>query len=87
MRSRSSNAAAFVDAEDVAAVAAAALLDRADHAGKAWTVTGPCALSYAEVATILSNELGRPIRTAVPELCGMSVMPAGSWKCRVRWWR
>src|SRR5918998_4556063 len=55
-------ATAFVDAHDVGAVAAAALLDRTGHAGRAWTVTGPRALTYAEVAQILTNELGRPIR-------------------------
>lgn len=55
-------ATAFVDAEDVGAVAAAALLDPGAHAGKAWTVTGPRALTYAQVADILTRELGRPIR-------------------------
>lgn len=57
---------AFVDAEDIGAVAAAALLDRAGHAGRAWTVTGPRALAYGEVAEILSHELGRPIRYGRP---------------------
>lgn len=55
-------ATAFVDAEDVCAVAAAALLDPALHADRAWTVTGPRALTYAQVAQILSAELDRPIR-------------------------
>lgn len=61
-------ATAFVDAEDVGAVAAAALLDRDDHAGKAWTVTGPRALTYDEVAAILTLELGRPITYSHPGL-------------------
>jgi uncharacterized protein YbjT (DUF2867 family) len=61
-------ATAFVDAEDVGAVAAAALLDPSAHAGRAWTVTGPRALTYAQIADILTAELGRPIRYARPGL-------------------
>lgn len=61
-------ATAFVDAEDVGAVAAAALLDRARHANRAWTVTGSEALSYYEVAEIFTRELGRPITYANPGL-------------------
>nr|BFE80675.1 SDR family oxidoreductase [Planobispora longispora] len=61
-------ATAFVDAEDVGAVAAAALGDPAEHAGRAWTVTGPRALTYEQVAQILTGELGRPIRYARPGL-------------------
>ncbi|GAA1724819.1 NAD(P)H-binding protein [Isoptericola hypogeus] len=59
-------ATAFVDADDVGAVAAAALLDPGRHAGRAWTVTGPRALTYAQVAEILTAELGRPIRYPRP---------------------
>ena len=61
-------ATAFVDAEDVGAVAATALLDPAAHAMKAWTVTGPRALTYDQVADILTNELRRPIRYTRPGL-------------------
>jgi uncharacterized protein YbjT (DUF2867 family) len=56
---------AFVDAYDVAAVAAAALLDPGAHAAKVWTPTGP-ALTYDQVAAVLSTELGRPIRYQRP---------------------
>ena len=56
---------AFVDAHDVAAVAAAAMLDPGAHAGKVWTPTGP-ALTYDQVAAVLSAELGRPIRYQRP---------------------
>ena len=59
-------ATAFVDAHDVAAVAAAALLDPAAHRDQAWTPTGPQALTYAEVAAALSRVLGRPITYARP---------------------
>ena len=62
-----SGATAFVDARDVAAVAAAALLDPVRH-DAAWTPTGPQALSYAEVAATLSAVLGRPIRYPAPGL-------------------
>ncbi|BDZ43360.1 NAD(P)-dependent oxidoreductase [Paraoerskovia sediminicola] len=55
-------ATAFVDAEDVGAVAAAALTDPSAHADRAWTVTGPRALTYDQIAAILTDELGRPVR-------------------------
>lgn len=51
----------FVAAADVAAVAAAALLDPASHAGRAWTPTGPEALTYDEVAAVLTDVLGRRV--------------------------
>jgi uncharacterized protein YbjT (DUF2867 family) len=57
---------AFVAAADVAAVAAAALLDPGAHQGKAWTPTGPDALTYAQVAGILSDVLRREVRYARP---------------------
>ena len=54
-------ATAFVDARDVAAVAAATLLDPDAHHHRAWTPTGRQSLTYAEVATALSQVLGRRI--------------------------
>ncbi|WP_105036415.1 NmrA family NAD(P)-binding protein [Cryobacterium aureum] len=59
-------ATAFVDAEDIAAIAAVALLDPSAHADTAYTVTGSEALTYQQVAQILTAELGRPIRYARP---------------------
>lgn len=59
-------ATAFVDAADVGAVAAAALQDPSRHAHRAWTVTGPRALTYDQIAVALSAELGRPIRYTRP---------------------
>jgi uncharacterized protein YbjT (DUF2867 family) len=50
-----------VDVRDIAAVAVKALTDP-NHAGKTYTLTGPEALSYDEVANELSKALGRPIR-------------------------
>jgi uncharacterized protein YbjT (DUF2867 family) len=56
---------AFVDTHDVAAVSAAALLDPAAHRNRVWTPTGP-ALTYDQVAEVLSAELGRRIRYSRP---------------------
>lgn len=63
-------ATAFVDAEDVGAVAGTALLDPQAHGNRAYTVTGGQALTYDEVAGILSAELDRPIRYTRPGLLG-----------------
>ncbi len=51
----------FIDARDIAAVAAA-LLERDDLAGRAFDLTGPEALDHDEVAAVLTATLGRPIR-------------------------
>jgi len=53
--------AAFVDVRDVAEVVALAFSDVA-HRGKAYDLTGPEALTFDEVAALLSEVLGRPIR-------------------------
>jgi uncharacterized protein YbjT (DUF2867 family) len=50
-----------VDARDVAA-AATAVLTAPDHVGQSYVLTGPQALSYPDIARILSEEVGRPIR-------------------------
>jgi uncharacterized protein YbjT (DUF2867 family) len=49
-----------VDVRDIAAVAVQALTEP-NHEGKAYTLTGPEALTYDEFATELSKVLGRPI--------------------------
>jgi len=51
---------AFVDARDIAAVAATALTSDG-HAGKAYTLTGPEALTYGQAAEILTRETGRKV--------------------------
>ncbi|MFL6395278.1 MAG: SDR family oxidoreductase [Nitrososphaeraceae archaeon] len=54
----------FVDARDVAAVAAKLLTEnngRSRHDKKAYVVTGSEALSYSQVAEIISKEIGRKI--------------------------
>ena len=58
---------AHVDARDVAAVAARALTEDG-HEGRAYAPTGPAALRYDEIAAMLADELGRPIRFADPNL-------------------
>jgi uncharacterized protein YbjT (DUF2867 family) len=55
----------FVDARDVGAVGATVLA--ADgHERASYDVTGPAALTYEEVASVFSEELGRDIRYAEP---------------------
>ncbi|MEX5219854.1 MAG: SDR family oxidoreductase [Nitrospira sp.] len=50
-----------VDVRDIVAVAVEALTG-SNHVGKAYTLTGPQALTYDELANELSNAVGRPIR-------------------------
>jgi len=50
-----------IDIRDVAAVAVKALTEDG-HVGKAYTLTGPEALTNREIAQVLSQEVGREIR-------------------------
>jgi uncharacterized protein YbjT (DUF2867 family) len=52
--------APFVDARDIAAVAASCLTETG-HEGKIYEVTGPVAIGYADIAATLSKVLGRTI--------------------------
>lgn len=52
--------ASFVDARDIAAVAAGVLLEEG-HEGKTYTITGPEALSFHEVADKLSEATGKKV--------------------------
>jgi uncharacterized protein YbjT (DUF2867 family) len=52
---------AFVDAADIAAVAARALLDDVPH-DAAHVITGPAALGYADAAAIITEVTGLPVR-------------------------
>ena len=56
-----SGAEAFIDVEDIAAVAAATLADPAPHIGAAYSLTGPVSLTVAEAAAIISEAVGRTI--------------------------
>jgi uncharacterized protein YbjT (DUF2867 family) len=51
---------AFIDARDIAAVAAE-VLTKPGHDGKTYTLTGPDLLSRAEVVELLGRELGRKV--------------------------
>ncbi|WP_052852784.1 NmrA family NAD(P)-binding protein [Streptomyces avicenniae] len=50
----------FVDADDIADVATAALLDPR-HIGRTYELSGPDLLSFWDVADILSSAIGRPV--------------------------
>lgn len=52
---------AFVDAGDVGRVAARVLTE-SGHLGKSYSLAGEQALSYAQVAEILTEAVGRPVR-------------------------
>src|ERR687890_547183 len=52
----------FVDVRDIAGVAVQALLNESKHGRKAYNITDPNAISYAQAAEILSNEIGRKIK-------------------------
>ncbi|WP_374968217.1 SDR family oxidoreductase [Terrabacter sp. BE26] len=54
--------AAVVAHEDIAAVATAVLLDPAAHAGATYDLTGPEALTFTEMAQVVSDVTGRPVR-------------------------
>jgi uncharacterized protein YbjT (DUF2867 family) len=51
----------FIDARDIAEVAAQALRE-SKHGGKAYTLTGGRALDHSEVAEAISRSAGRPVR-------------------------
>lgn len=52
----------FIDARDIAAVAARVLREPHVHAGKAYTLTGPQALTHAEALAVIAERIGRPIQ-------------------------
>ena len=56
----------FVDSRDVAEVALGVMRDPAAHAGEAYVLTGPEVLDMHQVAAIMTEELGRPIRYREP---------------------
>ncbi len=51
----------FIDCEDIADVAVAALMDDA-HIGKTYELTGPRSITFAEATETLSRATGRPLR-------------------------
>jgi uncharacterized protein YbjT (DUF2867 family) len=66
-----------IDVRDIARAAARALT-APGHAGKAYNLSGPKAISYAEAAEILSDVLGKQVRyVAVSDDAAKSAMIAG----------
>jgi uncharacterized protein YbjT (DUF2867 family) len=55
-------AEAFVDVEDIAAVAAATLADPGSHAGAQYAPTGPDRLTVRGAAEVIGSVIGQPIR-------------------------
>jgi uncharacterized protein YbjT (DUF2867 family) len=65
----------YIDARDIGEVAAEILLRPEGHDGKAYTLTGPQALTGDEVAEVFSSVLGREIRYIdVPEDAARNAM-------------
>lgn len=64
---------AFVDLRDVAEITADALCGRAELVGTAVTLTGPRAIGFDEVATLISAAAGRPVRYE-------RMSPMGYWR-------
>ena len=52
---------AFIDATDIAAVAAETLLSPDDHASAAYALTGPEAMTVGEAAEIIADVTGTPV--------------------------
>jgi uncharacterized protein YbjT (DUF2867 family) len=55
-------AEAFVDAEDIAAVAAATLASPEAHAGAEYAPTGPEALTMSDAADLIAGVTGQPVK-------------------------
>jgi uncharacterized protein YbjT (DUF2867 family) len=70
---------AMVDARDVGAAAAAALISPSSFEGATLTLTGPAPLSYAEAAAVMSRGLGRPVAYSniAPEDAERGMLAAG----------
>ena len=52
----------FIDARDVAAVAVRVLTDPQAHANRAYTLTGPEAIDYHQVAACITKAIGDPVQ-------------------------
>lgn len=51
----------FIDAQDVGELAARVLCEPENHSNRGYSITGPAALDYHQVAALLSEVLGRKI--------------------------
>lgn len=76
--------AAYIDVADIAATAAAILLNPQAHDGKTYDLTGPEAVSAAEIAGIFSETLGRPVKYVPTEDAAVEqslrAMGADDWR-------
>lgn len=72
-------AVSFIAADDIGSVAAHVLSDPAPHAGATYTLTGPEALTYAQVATLVSAATGREVRhvSLEPDQARVGMVVAG----------
>src|SRR6266852_6578367 len=57
-----SGAEAFIDAEDIAAVAAETLANPDAHAGTAYALTGSEAITVSEAAKVIADVTGKPVK-------------------------
>lgn len=57
----------FIDTRDIASSVAAILANPAPHAGKTYTLTGPTAFTYGELAAAIGEAIGKPVKyVAIP---------------------
>ncbi|MDA0159122.1 NmrA family NAD(P)-binding protein, partial [Solirubrobacter ginsenosidimutans] len=74
----------LVDTRDVGAAVAAVLRDPVAHAGRAYALTGPSAVSYAEIAVCLARLVGRRVEyeAVAPEAFRAGLLDAGlpAWR-------
>jgi len=68
----------YIAADDVAAVAVAALAEPERHAGEAYTLTGPESLDGAAVAAALSRVTSAPVRYVALEEAAARIALAGA---------
>lgn len=61
---------AFVDTRDLGELAATVLADPSPHAGRGYELTGPRAVTFAQVAALLTEALGRPIHYEPASILG-----------------
>jgi uncharacterized protein YbjT (DUF2867 family) len=69
---------AFIDGRDIAEVAVSALVEPDQHEGQIYTLTGSEAISFDQVAALLSKELGRTV------VYKPASIPTYSWHLRRR---
>ncbi|MEU8959219.1 NAD(P)H-binding protein [Streptomyces sp. NPDC048518] len=73
---------AWVDTRDIAAVAVQAIVDPATHHGKAYTVTGPEAVTTIDIAADISAAISTEVAAVVPPL-SETLTGADPWMAEV----